>query len=71
MAIFVKNKSGIIHETTKVIAEELVGRWDVVYVEDPKIGARNKIEHTEDEEENDSEDVTKEEKPKSGRPKAK
>ena len=37
MSVFVKNKSGIIHETTVAIAEELVGRGELVYVQEEVI----------------------------------
>ena len=43
MTVFVKNKAGVVHETTEAIAEELVGRGELVYVQEevketPKAG---------------------------------
>ena len=37
MTVFVKNKAGIVHETTVAIAEELVGRGELVYVQEEVI----------------------------------
>lgn len=44
MSVFVKNKAGVIHETTEEIASELVGRGDLVYVDAPKAEKTPKAE---------------------------
>jgi len=34
MTVFVKNKAGVVHETTEAIATELVGRGELTYIQE-------------------------------------